>query len=136
MAITVKLGKTPKNFLKKVTFQMLDPDSGATVEGKIGWTFKYRTRTEFGEMLDNLVTEAQGQRPKVEDDEELFKLSKQLTKTSEANANYIMKIADGWDMPEEFSHANVMQLANEVPSAINAAMDIYAAAIRDGRLGN
>lgn len=136
MAITVKLGKKPKNFPKKVTFQMLDPDTGATVEGKITWTFKYRTRTEFGQMLDELVTAAKGAKPNV-GEEELILLAKQFTQTAEANADYMLKIAEGWDLvDEDFTRANLIRLADEVPGALSAAMDIYSSAIRDGRLGN
>lgn len=128
MAIKIKLGTRPKSFPRTVVFPMLEgPD------GQIEMSFKYRTREEFGTFVDALV-EAAGITATPGD--EKFSMAKMLGKTSAANADYVLQIADGWNLDEPFTREAIEQLGNEIPAAVLAIMEDYRSAITEGRKGN
>ncbi len=129
MATKIKLGNRPKNFKKTVTFPMLD---GST--GSIECLYKYRTRSEFGAFIDEIMAAAGETKSK--DDDEKFSLAKLMEKTADSNADYVMSVLDGWNLDEDLNRANVQQLADELPAAVTAIMETYRAAITEGRLGN
>ena len=58
MASNIKLGARPKNFVRTVTFAL--PEGG---EGRIACTYRYRTRTQFGEFVDALIAKSPVGRP-------------------------------------------------------------------------
>lgn len=124
----VSLGKRPKSFKKTVTFPMLEGGNGS-----IECTFKYRTRNEFGVFIDKLM-DAAGAQPKP--DGEKFSMAELMEKTAGSNADYILEVLDGWNLDEDLSKPNVQQLADELPAAVNAIMEIYRVAVTEGRLGN
>lgn len=133
----IKLGARPKNFKRVVKFPMVE--SG---EGALGVTYKYRTRSEFGAFIDALM-EAAKIKPDMGDDAEAkFSMKDLMEKTAGANADYIIEVLDGWDLtdedgkPIELSLANIRQLADEQPAAVNAIMENYRVAITEGRSGN
>lgn len=123
----IRLGARPENFKHTVKFPMLD---GTT--GMIKVSYRYRTRREFGVFIDGMVADAKVE--KVEDAE--FSMSDLMDKTAGSNGQYILKAVDGWDLDEEFNIENVQQLADELPSAVNAIMEAYRIAILEGRLSN
>lgn len=127
----IVLGKRPKNFKTKVSFPMLDGESG-TVE----ISYIYRTRTEFGTLIDSLMEDAGVEATGASDESQKFSLAQALEKTRDTNADYIMKVADGWNLDVEFDRANVAQLCDEIPAAALAIMNTYRNAITEGRLGN
>lgn len=124
----IKLGNRPKNFKRIVKFPMLD---GTT--GQIEMTYKYRTRKEFGEFIDALLKKA-GETNKAEGAE--FSMAELMEKTAGSNADYILDVAEGWDVDAEFTKENLEQLSDEVPAAAAAIMEQYRAAVTEGRLGN
>lgn len=124
----IKLGNTPKSFKKVVKFPMLEGG-----EGSIEVTFKYRTRTQFGAFIDEIV-EASGE--KKQSDEEKFSNADLWQKVAGSNADYILQVVEGWNLDEDLTKANIEQLADELPAAVNAIMETYRAAILEGRLGN
>lgn len=124
----ITLGKRPKNFKKVVTFPMLD---GTT--GRIEVTYKYRTRSEFGLFIDELLEKAGDKKP-VEG--EKFSMLELMEKTAGSNADYIMDVVEAWDVDAEFTHDNVQQLSDEIPAAVAAVMETYRTAVTEGRLGN
>ena len=127
----VILGKRPKNFKATVKFPMLEGG-----EGSVEMSYIYRTRTEFGTFIDELMNDA-GVKPASQDAEDVkFSLALALEKTKESNADYIMQVADGWNLDVDFSRANVAQLCDELPGAAMEIMNKYRAAITEGRLGN
>jgi hypothetical protein len=123
----IVLGNRPKNFKAKVTFPLLDGS-----DGLIEMSFRYRTRTEFGELIDTLMSDAGA----AEQPEGQMSLAEALGKTRDTNAEYILKVADGWNLEEKFNLENVAQLCDEFPAAAMAIMNTYRAAITEGRLGN
>ncbi len=125
----IKLGARPKNFTRVVSFPMLD---GTT--GKIEVTYRYRTRSEFGAFIDKLVDAAGATKPA--NAEEKFSMADLMDKTAGANADYLLDVVDAWNLDEDLNRANVQQLSDELPAAVNAIMEAYRAAITEGRLGN
>jgi hypothetical protein len=127
----IKLGARPKSFKHKVTVAM--PEGG---DGVIEVVYKYRTRKEFGEFLDGILAEAKIKAVPKTDDEVALSLAEALARTSDANADMILQIAEGWDLEHEFNHANVAQLCDELPGVAMAIINDYRMAVAEGRLGN
>lgn len=132
----IVLGKRPKDFTRTINIQMLDGTTG-TME----CTFKYRTRKEFGEFID-AKTDAALEAVKAEsavaptDADKPFSLKSHLEQSSETSAKYILDIVTGWNLDVELSMDSLLDLANEFPGAPAAIIEMYRAAICDGRLGN
>jgi hypothetical protein len=127
----ITLGKRPKNFKTKVSFPMLDGETG-TIEV----SYIYRTRTEFGVLIDGLMADAGVETENSTADAQKFSLAEALEKTRDTNADYILQVADGWNIDEEFTRETVAQLCDEIPAAALAIMNTYRNAITEGRLGN
>jgi hypothetical protein len=132
MAAKIKLGERPKNFKKLVKFPLLDG-----TEGAITCVYKYRTRSEFGAFIDGVVEAAQ-LKPALDANGEAKSpsMAELMEKTAGANADYILKVIEGWDLEETLSHASVQELSDTYPAAAAAIMETYRAAITEGRLGN
>lgn len=127
----IKLGNRPKHFKRIITVPLPEGESG-TVEV----SYIYRTRTEFGAFVDTLFAAA-GVQPASQADEDVkFSLQVALEKTRDQNADYILKIADGWNLDQEFCRANVVQLCDELPGAAMAIINTYREAVTEGVLGN
>lgn len=133
MAHKFTLGKRPKHFNVTVTFAV--PEGG---EASIDMLYRYRTRSEFGQFVDDLARQAGVAPPKSASEEDvLFSLQAVLASGNDTNAAYILQIADGWGVPDhEFTLGHVQQLCDEAPGAALAIMARYRAAIVEGRLGN
>jgi hypothetical protein len=127
----IKLGARPKSFKKLVKFPMLDG-----TEGSIECIYKYRTRKEFGEFIDGILKGAKVKAPEDADGVDSFSMAQLMEKTGGANADYVLQVLDGWNLDEELNRANVEELANEIPLAVNTIMETYRLAITEGRLGN
>lgn len=124
----IKLGNRPKSFERIVKFPMLEGGEGA-----IKCTFKYRTRTEFGVFIDQMV-DAAGTKEKPES--EKFSMTDLMERTAGQNADYILDVLDGWNLDEDLNKVNVQQLADELPAAAIAIMETYRIAVTEGRRGN
>lgn len=125
------LGKRPNNFKSVVKFPMLEGG-----EGSVEISYIYRTRTEFGAFIDKMMNDAGVVPTGGSEDEQKFSLEAALEKTRETNADYIMAVADGWNLDVEFSRSSVAQLCDELPGAALEVMNRYRTAITEGRLGN
>lgn len=127
----IKLGARPKNFPLPITVPM--PEGG---KGTVEMSYIYRTRTEFGAFVDALFNSA-GVKPASQSDEDVkFSLQQALEKTRDQNADYILQIADGWNLDEDFTKANIAQLCDELPGAALEIINSYRQAVTEGRLGN
>jgi len=124
----VKLGARPKSFPVRVTFPLLEGEFG-----EITWVFKYRTRTEFGAFIDALLVPNGIKR---EGDDDAAGVQRLMQMTRESNADYLLQIAEGWDVDADFNRENVQQFCDELPGAVDATMTAYRAAIHEGRRGN
>ncbi len=125
----IVLGKRPKNFKCNIIVDL--PEGG---KGSMELSYIYRTRSEFGAFVDELL-ESAGVKQSGDDDLK-FSLQQALEKTRDTNADYIMKIADGWNLDSEFNRDNVAQLCDELPGMALEAINKYRVVTTEGRLGN
>lgn len=94
--------------------------------GRIECEFKYRTRREFGELLESITSDAQ----------EPSGAAELMARGVEANAAYLEQVLLGWDLDEKLGRPALEQLCDEMPAAANAILEAYRLAIIEGRLGN
>ena len=128
----IKLGARPKTFTHTVSVSV--PEGGTA---QVQMVYKYRTRTEFGAFVDNLLATAGAAPPASQAEADVvFSLRQALANARDTNADYILQIADGWNLDEEFNRANLVQLCDELPGAAQAIIEAYRAARTEGRLGN
>ncbi len=125
MANKITLGKPPKNFNRSVLFTTVEGD-----ESFITWTFVYRTRKQFGELVDTNAPDD------VAPSEGIPTMQSMMEKANVKSADYIMQIAEGWDLSADFNRVNVQELCDQYPAAVNAAINAYREAVMEGRLGN
>lgn len=144
----VILGKRPP-FIKSVITGALP---GGDV-GRIEARYVYRTRTEYGEMIDKRLADA---RAEAEAEEARYQaavraaqeagaepparaaitVAEMERRTCDANAAYLLDNLLGWDLDRELSMESLQQLCDEAPAMAQALVDGYRAAIIEGRLGN
>lgn len=124
----VKLGDRPKTFKRMVKFPMLDG-----TEGAIEMIYTYRTRTEYGKMIDEIIKASGAATPPGDS----FSMEAMMSANSESAADHIMKAAEGWNLEDQaFSRENVTQLADEIPAAAAAIIEGYRIGCTEGRSGN
>lgn len=124
---TIKLGQRPKVFKPcHVRFQMPDGENG-----EITITFKYRTRTEFGALIDGMFKEAGQARPDGE-----FSMRELMESTRDKNGEYLAQCIEAWNLDEPLTAESLRQLSDGFPAAATAIMDAYRSAALEGRLGN
>lgn len=121
----IKLGARPVSINRTVKFDL--PDGTA---GQIECGFAYRTRAEFGTLVDEQAEGAGGGTP------DKFSMAGALQRASAANAAYLLKILKSWDVDAELTRESLEQLADELPAAVVAMVEAYRSAIVEGRSGN
>jgi hypothetical protein len=109
-----------------VSFPLVD-----NTTGQIEMVFKYKTRSEFGSFIDALLEDAGKDKA-----DGSFSMKELMERTADSNADYILQVAEGWNLDEEFNRANLQQLSDEIPAATAAIMEAYRLAISEGRQGN
>lgn len=125
---TVTLGKRPGTF-KPFTVKFQLPDGS---EGAILITFKYRTRTEFGELIDGIFKDAGRQRPEGEP----LSMRELMEGTRDKNGDYLAAVIEAWNLDAPLTVESLRQLSDELPAAAAAIMEAYRTAALEGRLGN
>lgn len=124
----IKLGSTPKTFAP-AHIKFTKPDGE---EAEIVVTYKYRTRSQFGQFLDSIYKDAGEVTPAA--DKIDFKALTE--KTRDKTADHLLDCVEAWDLDDKLSRENLQVLADEVPAAAAALMAGYSAACTEGRLGN
>ena len=125
----IKLGATPKSFKRTVTVDLLDG-----TKGSIECDFIYRTRTEFGQFLDEIFKDA-GVKPAASEDEKVV-IEEVMERTRDTNADYLLRVLQGWNLDEVLNKANLQQLCDEFPGVANAIMESYRTSVSEGRTKN
>ncbi len=127
IARQIVLGQRPKGIVHSLKITMLDG-----TEGLLPVTFRYRDRVEFGEFLDGIYG---GQAPAF--DGTAAKASTQLQRgVVQLNGQYVLSCLEGWGLDVPLNLDNCIQLAREIPAAVQAVMDAYRQLCIEGRLGN
>lgn len=129
MANKIKLGARPQTF-KPFHVKFETPDGTAVA---IACTFKYRSKKEHGEWLDQTFftagVEAQ--------DEEAFSMERLMAKGIDKAAAALLDVLAAWDVPDQpLTLVTLQQLGDECPAATGAMLEAYRAACVEGRLGN
>jgi len=136
----IVLGKRPETFKRTVAVPMLDG-----TKGTIECTFRYRTRKEFGALVDGIRAEAEklGAQATAEAapaeegaPAKEWSLRDHFDKLVGTNAEYMLQILDGWNLDVPLNAESLQQLSDELPAASEAIVDAYRVAITEGRLGN
>ena len=143
----IRLGSRPQHITRTITATMPDGTAG-TIEAR----YRYRTRVEFGELIDARMAEARAQ--KQSDDAafeasvraateagqpapvRVFSVTDQQRQSRDANAAYLLDILDGWNLDEPLTLETAQQLCDEAPGMAQAIIDGYREAVVEGRLGN
>ncbi len=132
-------GKTPDTFPR--TVEIIDIEGGVS---EIEFTFKYRTKKQFAELLDEGIKAAKAEHaasvPESEK-EGLDAISDQfysdlISKNDKKSAEHVLKIAKGWDLADEFTVDKLMQLENDYPGSLQAIAQTYAKAVSEVRTKN
>lgn len=132
MAHKITLGSRPKTFKRQVRVPLHE---GA--EGQIEVHYRYRTRSEFGQFVDDMVRAANVQAPASQAEADVaFSMRAAMAATRDQNADYLLQILDSWSLDEPLTLDNLRQLCDELPGAARALMDDYRSACIEGRLGN
>lgn len=128
----IKLGQRPAAFAPfPVTFKM--PDG---TEGVITATFKYRTRKEFGELLNKMM-EAVGDDPSdIATMQAALDYARLFGSVSDQNAKQLHESLVAWDIDEPLTDNALRELCDQLPAAAAALMAGYSSACQSGRLGN
>jgi hypothetical protein len=124
----LQLGKSPVNFKQEVSFLRLDGE-----EVTIEISYKYRTRSQYAELLDEILEPVEQKKSKKD---EVLKVAEMLKQQDVSTVEFMLKIADGWDLEDEFNKENLTALLNEFPSAAKAINETYRITILEGRVKN
>ncbi|MDP9891229.1 hypothetical protein J2W32_000326 [Variovorax boronicumulans] len=122
-----KLGRPPESFDHTVKFIGLDGR-----EDEIKVKFRYRTREEYAEFMDELFS-AKKSEGAVAAGAEIKAAAKEGI---DRDVEHIEGALLGWDFEDALDRVSIRLLANEVPAAIAAITDDYRVAITEGRVKN
>lgn len=132
MGHKITLGTRPKNFTHTVEVPLHE---GTT--GSIEVLYRYRTRSEFGQFIDELADAAQVARPQTATADEVDNTVRAaMEATNGTNAKYLLQVMDGWNLEAEFGLPAMQQLCDELPGVAIKLMEDYRLACTEGRLGN
>lgn len=124
-----KLGTKPKTF-KPFPVRFTFPDGQ---EGAIVTTFKYKTRKEFGTYLDELYATSDVAKPA---DSAKMNYADLFAKGGEKTVAQLLPAIDSWEFDYPLNKETLLQLQDEVPSAIAAFVESLRRACLEGHLGN
>jgi Phage tail assembly chaperone len=124
----LQLGKAPTSFKRTITIEQLD-GSKASIE----LDFKYRTRTQYAELLDSILVTDEKKSKKADEQKSFAEI---LKMQGDGTIDFMLQIANGWDLEDEFNRANVTILVDTFPNATTEINEAYRVAILEGRLKN
>lgn len=127
----VTLGSRPKSFKQTIKVMLHDSE-----EGEIVVSFRYRTREEYGQLIDALVERAPASVTAAGEGDQARMMELALQSRTALQLEHLMEIMDGWNLDQPFDRAHVDQLVEELPGLAQAIIDRYQQASIEGRLGN
>jgi glutamate/tyrosine decarboxylase-like PLP-dependent enzyme len=134
----LKLGGNPKSFNKSVDIVLLDGTVAALLV-----TFKYRTRSQFATMVDEGIAKAEADAKAAKElkldvaaESERITVADNFATVDGARVQHVLKIAEGWDLEDDFTEVNLLQFEDENPGALNAIAAVYAQAVAEARVKN
>lgn len=131
-AIKIVLGKRPVSIHRVVTFQL--PEGG---EGVIEVDFKYRTRTEVAQLIDEHSAQAREAATAAVAEEAFEITNSRITSSAiRAQSNFLGQVLVGWNLDVPLNADTIKQLCDELPGAAQALLDAHRVALAEGRSGN
>lgn len=128
----LKLGTTPKDFPSKVAIPMID---GSFEE--VAVTFSYRTKAQFAEMIDENKREATTiEDAHNKDEAKEFSVVDMFSKQDKFQAANVLKFLKSWDLDDDLTKENLIQLENEHPGSLDAFTIKYRQAVAESRTKN
>lgn len=131
MSKKVVLAAPPASFPLPIKFRDLD-GSEVAIEGEA----KYRTREEFGALIDTVYSDAPADPGAKAVAPVVNTAQQQQAATCKANGQYLHAILLGWNLDRPFTEAECIKFAGERPAGVQAFISGYRIAITEGRLGN
>ena len=134
MATKIKLGSKPKEFKPlDVAFPMfVGGDDTGIIPAVV---FTYRTRSEFGALVNEMYAEAGNKEPATRDDGKVDFEALHASLGQKA-AQHLHKCISGWGLDAELSLEALEELCDTMPAAASQLMQAYAGLCTEGRLGN
>lgn len=126
----IKLGECPKTF-KEFPVKFVLPNGD---EAGVMVTFKYRTRTQFGEFQNSMFGDQSSADDRLPGGGIDFK--KLYERVGAHHADHLLKAIESWDLDFLPTVESLAQMSNEIPASAAAFMSAYNAACTEGRLGN
>lgn len=155
----LQLGKTPVNFKCIVKIPLLNGDVA-----DLEMSFKYVTRMDFAKAMDAILEKAIAEDEQYDAEiaaaKKLFdaaeasahendsayvikgyqspikKMANNLKESNAESVKYILDIADGWDLADEFNKKNVAALIEEHALAAESIGKAYRGAVLEGKAKN
>lgn len=127
MSSKIKLGNPPKSFLAPVIIPVFEGSE------QINIRYTYRRKTEYAQLMDAFTKEIQKPKKQTEKANTMHEV---VMDTINGNVDFVLKIAEGWDLSDEFNPSSIAQLDDEYPGAIKAIIDTYEKALFEGRVKN
>ncbi|MFZ6801927.1 phage tail assembly chaperone [Undibacterium sp. Di24W] len=132
-------GTAPETFKRNV--EVIDIEGNVS---EIEFTFKYRTKKQFAALLDEGVKAAKAEHAAADSESEktgIDSISDQFyselcEKNDKKSAEYVLKIAQGWDVANEFCVTSLLDLENRFPGALQSTAQTYAKAVSEVRTKN
>lgn len=126
--MAIKLGNRPDHFPQRTVTAPL-PDGSM---GKVKYKGKYRTRAEYGALVDELAAR-KIEVPTSDDPNRIELIS---SAASEDNARMLSECVHEWDAGIDLDEKTLTQMADELPGLVGAILDDYRLVCQVGRLGN
>lgn len=132
----VVLGQRPTHVTLVVDVTL--PDGRAAA---IEMRYVYRTRSEYGALVDKRMAEARAQEQQLQSQRQAGEILpyselQHQAAVRDTQAQHICDIADGWNLDRAFDLEAVRELCDELPGAAQAIIDRYQLALIEGRRGN
>jgi hypothetical protein len=124
---------TPPEFAMPVSIRQLGGDPLT-----ITFTAKALRKTQWAAMRDETLglTKAEPDEGAEPAPAEKFSYLNAVGGDMRKMADLVLKLASGWDLEDEFSAANLIDMEDRFGGALGAVAQAYDAAIFHGRLGN
>lgn len=127
--LKLTFGNPPSTFKKEVVASIFGED-GELTQVKFDMTFKYRTRSQYGELMDEYLAKSQAP---LEGDVTV----KGVVDTKNSfDVEAILKMAEGWSLADPFDKDSLTRLSDTYPAVIAEITEAYRSAIMEGRIKN
>ena len=138
MTKKLKLGGNPKTFKKSIDIVLLEGGVAALLV-----TFTYRTRSQVAALVDEGIAKAEADAKAAKDQEtepagepRRVTIADNFATADKARVQHVLKIAEGWDLDDDFTEANLLQFEDENPGALAAISAAYAQSVAEARVKN